>query len=405
MSASYRVASAGAEQSELHPRSLRVAVLCDFLEEQWPSMNLVGDMLTQNLQGDSLEDIHSTQVRPELKWRLSKTPGLRGRWTARNCDRLLNRFIDYPHWLRRRAKDFDLFHIVDHSYGQLVHDLPCERTVVTCHDLDTFRCVLDPQRDPRPNWFRFLSRKILEGFRRAAHVIAVSQATRDELLRYELFPPERITVIPNGLHPSCSFLPRQDADAAVDTLLGDQARNRVWLLSVGNTLPRKRLDVLLRVFAEVHRDVPEARLLRVGGFNATQEQLIRELNAGPAIVNLPFLERDVLAAVYRRATILLHTADAEGFGLPVIEALACGCPVVASDLPVLREIGGPSVCYCPVGDVPAWRLTLTNLLDERRDSDAWRYRRQQGMNWTSRFSWEHNARQTAAIYRKVMKNR
>jgi glycosyltransferase involved in cell wall biosynthesis len=321
-----------------------------------------------------------------------------------NGDRLLNRFVDYPRWLRGRTQDFELFHVVDHSYSQLIHVLPCERTVVTCHDLDTFRCLLDPEHEDRPRWFRAMVRKILDGFRQAAHVITVSQSTCDQLLRHGLFAPEHVSVIPNGVHPSCSASPNSRADALAAELIPDLG-NRVWLLSVGNTLPRKRLDVLLRVFASLHGELPEARLLRVGGFTSAQIELIQELQLGDAVVKLPFLERDVLAAVYRRGTLLLHTAEAEGFGLPVIEAMACGCPVVASDLAVLREVGGPAASYCPVADIAAWHQTLMPLLNERLQlPGSWELRRQQGIAWARRFSWAENARQTAGLYRKVMEN-
>jgi glycosyltransferase involved in cell wall biosynthesis len=174
---------------------------------------------------------------------------------------------------------------------------------------------------------------------------------------------------------------------------------------VGNTLPRKRLDVLLQVFAGVHRELPEVRLLRVGGFTADQIAMIEEFRLGNAIVTLPFLERDVLAAVYRRGTLLLHTAEAEGFGLPVIEAMACGCQVLASDIPVLREVGGPAASYCPVADLAAWHETLMPILHERlHNPGSWELRRQEGITWARRFSWAENARQTASIYRKVMEN-
>ena len=102
---------------------------------------------------------------------------------------------------------------MDHSYSQLIHDLPAGRTVVTCHDLDTFVCVLEPERQPRPRWFRAMTERILNGFQKAAHVIAESEATRDEILRLGLHPPERVTVISNGVHPSCSPAARPVADA------------------------------------------------------------------------------------------------------------------------------------------------------------------------------------------------
>jgi glycosyltransferase involved in cell wall biosynthesis len=392
----------GARDQAPHRARLRVAIVSDLLEEQWPSMDLVADMLTESFQTQPSSAVAATQIRPAMRWRLSKTPLVGNKRSVLNFDRLFNRFVDYPRWLRGRAKDFDLFHIVDHSYSQVVHVLPPQRTVVTCHDLDTFRCLLDPEQEQRPPWFRAMARKILDGFRQAAQVIAVSQATCDQLLRYGLVAPERVSVVPNGVHPSCTAAPHAEADAAAAGLIPDAGRG-AWLLSVGSTLPRKRLDVLLQVFARVHRALPQTRLVRVGGFTSAQIELIQELHLQGAMVNLPFLERDVLAAVYRRSTLLLHTADAEGFGLPLIEALACGCPVVASDLPVLREVGGPAASYCQVADIEDWQQTVLQLLDERRQHPGpWELRRQQGLAWASRFTWAENARQTATIYQKVM---
>jgi glycosyltransferase involved in cell wall biosynthesis len=384
---------------------LRVAMVSDFLEEQWPSMDLVADMLTECFQTQPTLGIDATQMRPPMRWRLTRTPLLGSKQTARNCDRVLNRFVDYPRWLRNRSKAFDIFHLVDHSYAQLVHALPPERTVVTCHDLDTFRCLLDAGQEVRPRWFRAMSRRILDGFRRAAHVIAVSQATCDELLHYGLLPRERISVASNGVHPSCSSLPDPANDAIAARLVADGSSDRIWLLSVGSTLPRKRLDVLLRVFAALNREVPEVRLVRVGGFTPPQMELIRELKIECSVLTLPFLQRPVLAAVYRRAALLLHTAESEGFGLPLVEAMACGCPVAASDIAALREVGGSAASYCPVADIAVWHQTLMSLLDERlQHPGTWELRRQQGITWARHFSWAENARQTASIYRKVMEN-
>ena len=81
---------------------------------------------------------------------------------------------------------------------------------------------------------------------------------------------------------------------------------------------------------------------------------MRELGFGDAIVVLPALDRSTLAAVYRRCALLLMPSEREGFGLPVLEALACGTPVVASDAPALREVGGYAAAYCPVDDLEAW---------------------------------------------------
>ena len=385
---------------------LRVGIVCDFLEEGWPSMDLVGDMLTQCFQTQLARDVTAIQLRPAMRQRLTRIPFIGGQRTTRNWERLLNRFVDYPKWLRQNQRAVEVFHLVDHSYAQLIAALPEKRTVVTCHDLDTFRCLLEPQREARPAWFRAMTKRILDGFRKAARVITVSQSTRDELLRYDLLPPERISVIANGVHPSCTPSPDPAADVLAAGLMPDGVRDAPWLLNVGSTAPRKRLDVLLRVFAEMRKEIPDARLVRVGGFTETQMKLIQELGLESAVVNLPFLERPVLAAVYRRATLLLHTAEAEGFGLPLIEAMACGCPVVASDLPVLREVGGAAACYCRVADISAWKQTTLELLQSRLANPSdWQLRRQAGLSWAGRFSWLENARKTAQIYRSVIEER
>jgi glycosyltransferase involved in cell wall biosynthesis len=387
-----------------HVVPIRVGVICDFLEEQWPSMDLVGDMLCRHL-ADNSDGVAATQLRPRLRRRLARFPFIHKK-LACNVDRLINRFVDYPTWLRGEGGDHDLFHLVDHSYAHLLGSLPPKRTVVTCHDLDTFRCLLEPEREKRPHWFRAMSQRILDGFRQAAHVITVSAATRDELLRYDLIPRERTSVIPNGVHPSCTPLPDPSTDRAVDRLFAETDGGALWLLNVGSTLPRKRLDVLLRVFAAIHQRLPATRLLRVGGnFTAAHFQLARDLKIEHAVILLPYLERDVLAAVYRRAALLLHTAEAEGFGLPIVEAMACGCPVVASDIPVLREVGGAAASYCPVADVDAWKDTVVRLLSERIEGrTAWAFRRDDAIAHAAHFSWAENARQTALIYRQVLTN-
>ena len=381
----------------------RLALVCDFVEENWPSMDLVADMLFQNLQQQYAGGLSVERLCPALETRLGRLPFLQP--TFRNFDRLWNRFYTYPSWLQNRAHQFDLFHVVDHSYSQLVHELPPGRTVVTCHDLDTFRCLLAPAQEPRPRWFRAMTARILSGFQKAAHVVAVSDATRDEILRHGLFPADRVTVIRNGVHPSCSPLPDPIADAEFESLLPQNTSGAVWLLNVGSTMPRKRLDVLLRVFAAVRRERPDVRLLRVGGpLTAPLRQLARELGIEDALVELPSLHRETLAAAYRRARLLLHTSEAEGFGLPLIEAMACGCEVIASDLPVLREVAGTAASYSPVADIEAWKnAVLAQLREPSESSGTPSLRRQQSIARASQFSWPEAARRTASIYQSLLR--
>jgi glycosyltransferase involved in cell wall biosynthesis len=245
-----------------------------------------------------------------------------------------------------------------------------------------------------------MTRRILDGFRKAAHVACDTDATRVGVIGLAGIPPERASVVYNGPHPACKPVPDASADADAARLMGQDGR---WtdLLHVGSTIPRKRIEDLLRIVAAVPQRQPDVRLVRVGGpFTRAQESLAREL--GVTTLVLPFVDRQVLAAVYRRAALVLVPSEREGFGLPVLEALACGTPVVASAIPALREVGGGAVTYCTVGDVDGWARATTSLLDERASGDpAWQRRAAEGLLRAGEFTWQRYADRVSEIYRAL----
>lgn len=376
---------------------INVAVICDFLEEQWPSMDLVGDMVIDHMH--LMPGIHATRIRPAMKFRFSWIP-LHSRHSLNNAARVWNRFVEYPRFLSY-YRVFDLFHIIDHSYAHLVHNLPANRTVVTCHDIDAFRSVLTPADEPRGPAYRAMTSRILSGLQKAAVVACDSAATRDALWEYRVRPPERTVLAPLGVHPSCSVAPNLLADDKAASLMG--APKAFDILHVGSTIPRKRIDVLLRIFRGVLDRFPQARLIRVGGpFTADQKKLAESLDLQSAVLVLPHLTRDTLAAVYRRVAIVLQPSDREGFGLPVAEAMACGTPVIASDLAVLRELGGNAALYCPPGDPGPWIIEVTRLLTEYATQPSrWLERRMSCVRQAALFTWSGYAAQMSAIYRNL----
>jgi glycosyltransferase involved in cell wall biosynthesis len=383
---------------------MRLAVICDFAEENWPSMDLVADMLLKDLRAEFRGEVNATRIRPAMVRRLSHLPGLRHKRIAFSVDRLLNRFLDYPLTLARRRREFDLYHIVDHSYAHLIYRLPAEKTIIGCHDIDAFRCLLEPECEPRSKMFRMMAARILDGLGRAARVSCSSASTRHEVVAYRLTVPDRVRTIPLGVHPACTPASDPPSDAEAARLLGAVNADAPEILHVGGTVARKRIDVLLRVMAVVRQAFPKARLIRVGGpLTGSQQELSGRLNLTESILALPFLNRRLLAAVYRRAALLMQPSEREGFGLPVIEAMACGVPVVASDLPALREAGGPSTTFCPIADVPAWTNSIVELLRERQNwPERWRERRFAALGWAARFSWREHARMTVQVYKELL---
>jgi glycosyltransferase involved in cell wall biosynthesis len=351
----------------------RLAVLTDYPDEGWPSMDLCGDMLLAHLRG-----VEAERVCPPFRRVFGRLPRVGRKNAAFNADRLLNRFALFPRAIRGLRGRFDAFHVVDHTYSQLLLALPAGRAGVYCHDLDAFRCLIEPARDPRPRWFRALAGRILAGFRRAAVVFHNTRAVGDELLRWNLVDPNRLIHAP--LAPAPEFAPDGPAEPGS------------YLLHVGSCIPRKRIDVLLGVYERVRAKRPGVALVQAGGrFDPAQREWADRLG----VRQVRDLTRGQLAALYRGAAAVLVPSEAEGFGLPVLEALACGAPVVASDIPALREVGGPAVAFRPVADLPAWEEAVLREVDAGRGEAAER------LAWAGRFSWAKHAEIIAGAYVKL----
>jgi glycosyltransferase involved in cell wall biosynthesis len=368
----------------LHP--VRMAVLPDFPEEDWPSMDRCADRLLAHLPAE----IVAQRCVPRFR-RLFGTAFGR---TGYNADRLLNRFITFPRFARRLVGQFDVFHVVDHTYAQLVHALPADRTGVYCHDLDAFRCLVDPGKDPRPRWFRILARRILTGLQKAAIVFHNSRQTRDELLRFELIDPVRLIHAPLGV--ASEFTPEPSNPPAQEADYLSRVAGRPWLLHVGSCIPRKRIDVLLAILAAVRQAVPDVMLVKIGGeWTAAQHEQIEKLGLADAIVHAGAVSNTELAQAYRLAKAVLVPSEAEGFGLPVIEGLACSAVVIASDIPALREAGGPAAVYVPVADLAAWTDAVIRVLT----NPAFPPSREKRLSWARQFTWENHAATIAEAYR------
>jgi len=394
--------------------TIRAGIACDFPEEQWPSMDLVAEMILRHLADRPRDAVEVLAVRVCPPWRrlAARAPGLGRSGPARNADRVMNRYVHYPRHIRALVKSrrFDLFHLVDHSYAQTVHAMPAGRSVVTCHDLDTFRCLLDPAAEPRPRWFRALASRALSGLAKAAAIPCDSRATYDAILAHGLAPADRLRVVPIGVSPEFAAGPSLQDEHDALAVLGPANPESPEFLHVGSNIPRKRIDVLLNVFAMVKNEIPGARLVKIGGrITPDQASMSERLNIASSITYFPFIppeRRGVIAAAYRRASVVLVPSEAEGFGLPVAEALACGSAVLASDLPVLREVGGDIARYQPVGDLDAWANTAIKLANEKRDdAKTCRSKSEARVARAARFTWDAHASDLVEIYEDVLEGR
>ena len=375
------------------PVTPRIAILADHLEEGWTSMDHYAAMLEQEL--GSAGAVEPALVRPRFKERLGQMTWLFGPRHGHTLDRYWNRYVDYPREMAR-FRDFDLFHVVDQTYAHLTMRSPAARTVVTCHDLD----FAEPPPGTRHAWLvRMTGEHTLPGLRAAARVLCDSEAIRAEILRRGLVAPERLVVVPLGVEPEfrpegpTALPPGAEARLAE---LGEGPR----ILHVGGMVARKRIDLLLRAFAAVRRQLPGATLVRVGGaLSPAMAALANELAVARAILTLPFLSRAELAGVFRRCELLVLCSETEGFGLPVLEAMASGLPVVARELPAVREVAGDAIHHVPGDDPDALAAAVAAVL---RDADRRATMRARGLERAAEFTWAETAARTVRVYADVL---
>ena len=317
----------------------RIAVIADLLEEKWPSMDLAAEQLATHL---SLRgDVDSVLIRPPLRLARRGEP-------ASAIERALGRFLQLPVELAATRFQADYFHIADHSYGHLALLFPCDRVGIYCHDIDAYRALLPGSRASPSR--RMLSALLLRGLRHARVVFHSTATVREEILRHQLVPASRLVQAPLGIAAEFLSVPSQ------------RAGERHYLLHVGSCTPRKNVELLLQVFAEARKRVADLELVQIGGpWTDAQRAYIERRQLTPHIQQRRGISRDELASLYAESTAVLVPSLSEGFGIPVIEALACGAPVIASDIPVLREVGFEGVRFCSLANVSDWTRAIEEV--------------------------------------------
>jgi glycosyltransferase involved in cell wall biosynthesis len=286
-----------------------------------------------------------------------------------------------------------LFHATEH----LLLPLRSIPTVLTVHDL-IFR-HLPAHHKPLNRWYLNLTMPLY--CRRATHVIAISECTRRDLTAAYGIPPEKVTVIYEAAAPRFRVQP-PEAVAAVRARYGLPDR---YLLFVGTIEPRKNLTRLLAAFETIHAEGLSDGLVIVGKRGWLYGDFFARLEKSPAqdaVLCPGYVPDEDLPAVYAGAQGLVFPSLYEGFGLPVLEAMACGTPVVASNASSIPEVGGDATLYFDPPDVEAMVEAIRRLL---RDTDLQDHMRVRGLAQAAGFSWELTATATKSVYDAVLGGR
>lgn len=282
----------------------------------------------------------------------------------------------------------DLFHAADH----LLPPLAGCKSVFTLYDLTT---VKFPQTHSALN--RWFSQLMLPRFlRRADKILAISECTRRDALDLYHLPAAKIITIPLGVSIYPAAGPAQNSDQV-------QARYHLppqYLLYVGTIEPRKNLPVLFSALQQAN--LPDLKLVVVGKKGWLYEQTFRqlqELGLGSRVLFTGFVPDEELLPIYQKASAFVFPSLYEGFGLPVLEAMACGAPVICSNASSLPEVAGEAAILVPPADVRGWSQAIAHIT---QNEGLRAQLREAGLRQAARFSWASTARQTGSVYRELL---
>lgn len=290
----------------------------------------------------------------------------------------------------RLLPEVELYHATEH----LLMHLQRTPTILTVHDL-IFRRY-PAHHKPLNRWYLNLTMPLY--CRRATHIVAVSKQTKRDLIDAYGLPADKITVIYEAA--GLDFTPQ-----APDVVAAARARYNLpprYILSVGTIEPRKNLGRVLSGFEQLHGEGLVDSFVIVGKKGWLYDDFFSQLDRSPArhAVIFPGWVSDAdLPAVYAGAAAVAFPSEFEGFGLPALEGMACGAPVVCSNTSSLPEIAGDAALLVDPADTDAITAALRRILCEPDLAGALRRR---GLVQAARFSWARAARETMDVYERVM---
>lgn len=290
--------------------------------------------------------------------------------------------------VEKRLPDNAIFHATEH----LLPRLSCP-TIMTVHDLIFERY---PEHHTARNVF-YLRTAMPRFVRDADAIIAVSKHTRDDLMDIYGTPEEKIHVIYEGIDES--FCPASKAD--IERVRAEYSPDRPWLLMVGTLEPRKNHATAIRALRQLKQEGFPHRLLCVGGKGwlfSEVTALANSLGLNDDVSFAGYAPAEDLPALYSGADCALTPSLYEGFGFPVLEAMACGAPVVCSNSSSLPEVAGEAALLIPAEDVDALVNAIRLMLTQ---PDYAASMRERGIRRAAEFRWDKCAQETAALYQEV----
>ncbi len=307
-----------------------------------------------------------------------------------NVGNVIKLYFVYPLIVARKVKKNNIKHFKSQDLAYLLNLIKLEKTIVTCHDLAPY--VYEKNRS-------FIWKNNIKGLKKADRLITVSNFSKEEIIKYLRYPEEYIYVIPNAVDHDHYY---ENRNKDILKILNIPENSKI-VLYVGTEQSRMNVDLLIKAFAKLKNKLPDVKLLKIGNPHNNIERknlvkLIEKLNLQKDVIFAGYILEEELPKWYNAADLLVYPCAYAGFGLPPLEAMACGTPVITSNTTSLPEVVGNAGIMVDPNDID----TLSNnmyevLINEGLMEDM----SKKGLKRAKLFNWEESAAKTLKVYKEM----
>lgn len=300
------------------------------------------------------------------------------------------KYLVYPFIVKRKVRKNNIKHVTSQDLAYLLKLVKLEKTIVTCFDLIPW--VYDNEQLPT-------SKLKIKGLKKAERIITISEYSKKDIIKHLGYPENKISIVYPAVDHDIYYVKR---DREIIKKLGILDTHKV-ILYVGSEQPRKNVPFLLEAISQLKKRIPEIKLLKIGnsqvpGAREKLLELIETLGLQEEVIFVGYVSENDITKYYNGADLFVYPSLYEGFGMPPLEAMACGTPVVTSNVTSLPEVVADAAITIDPHEVNAFVEAMYNVLTDEKLRENMI---DKGLKRAQLFNWERSAEEMHRVYKQL----